>query len=60
MLIGLEVEGIVCVRVGFVLDRDDDGVYVLGVVGDYVFYINECIEELYNELIVDSVLCCLC
>ena len=58
-LIGLEAEGIVCARAGSVLDRDDDGVYVLGAAGDYAPYINERIEELHNELIVDSVSRCL-
>lgn len=58
-LIGLEAEGIVCARAGSVLDRDDDGVYVLGAAGDYAPYINERIEELHNELIVENVSRCL-
>ncbi len=58
-LIGLEAEGIVCARAGSVLDREDDGVYVLGAAGDYAPYINERIEELHNELIVENVSRCL-
>lgn len=58
-LIGLEAEGIVCARAGSVLDRDDDGVYVLGAAGDYAQFINERIEELHNDLIVHNVSRCL-
>ena len=58
-LIGLEAEGIVCARAGSVLDRDDDGVYVLGAAGDYAPYINERIESLHNAFIVEHVARCL-
>ncbi|NVK55053.1 MAG: EAL domain-containing protein [Alteromonadaceae bacterium] len=58
-LIGLEAEGIVCARAGSVLDRDDNGVYVLGAAGDYAPFINERIENLHNSLIVENVSRCL-
>ena len=58
-MVGLEAEGIVCARAGSVLDRDDDGVYVLGAAGDYATYINERIESLHNALIVEHVSRCL-
>lgn len=58
-LLGLEAEGIVCARAGSILDRDDDGVYVLGAAGDYATYINERIESLHNTLIVENVVQCL-
>lgn len=58
-LIGLEAEGVVCARAGSVIDKDDDGVYVLGAAGDFASYINERIESLHNAAIVETVNRCL-
>lgn len=53
MFIGLEVDGLLCVWVGVVFDKDDNGVYVLGVVGEYVLLINEYIDNVKNKNIVE-------
>ncbi|MBU3022004.1 EAL domain-containing protein [Aestuariibacter sp. A3R04] len=54
-LLGLEAEGVVCARAGSVLDRDDDGVYVLGAAGHFASFINKPVEEINNESIVENI-----
>ena len=58
-LIGLDAGGVVCARAGSVLDRDDDGVYILGAAGEFASYINEKLENLHNVKIVSFVNRCL-
>ncbi|MDB2331216.1 EAL domain-containing protein [Alteromonas sp.] len=58
-LIGLDAEGLLCAKAGAVLDRDDDGIYVLGAAGEYAELINEPIEKIQNIDIVDHVSRCL-
>ncbi|MEW9799602.1 bifunctional diguanylate cyclase/phosphodiesterase [Alteromonas sp. CYL-A6] len=58
-LIGLDAEGLLCARAGSVLDRDDDGVYVLGAAGDFADYINDPIDAIKNDEIIEQVNRCL-
>lgn len=58
-LIGLDAEGLVCARAGSVLDKDDNGVYVLGAAGEYASFINESIESINNSEIAEQVGRCL-
>lgn len=58
-LVGLEAEGVVCAKAGSVIDRDDDGVYVLGAAGEFASYINQPIEALHSATIVENVSRCL-
>lgn len=58
-LIGLDAGGVVCARAGSVLDKDDDGVYVLGAAGEFARYINQSLETLHNDVIVTFVNQCL-
>ncbi|GGW91700.1 bifunctional diguanylate cyclase/phosphodiesterase [Alteromonas halophila] len=58
-LIGLDAEGLLCARAGSVLDRDDDGVYVLGAAGGFAQFINEPIETVQSDEIVEQVNRCL-
>ena len=58
-LIGLEAGGVVCAKVGLVLDNEDDGVYVLGAAGEFAPYINQRLENLHNARIVKFVNACL-
>ncbi len=58
-LLGLEAGGVVCARAGSVLDREDDGVYILGAAGEFASYINERLESLHNAKIVSFVNRCL-
>ena len=58
-LIGLDAGGVVCARAGSVLDKDDDGVYVLGAAGEFAQYINESIDTIHDEKIVTYVTQCL-
>ena len=58
-LIGLDAGGVVCAKAGSVLDKDDDGVYVLGAAGEFASYINERLESLHNARIVKFVNRCL-
>jgi diguanylate cyclase (GGDEF)-like protein len=58
-LIGLEARGVVCARAGSVLDKDDDGVYVLGAAGEFARYINESINAIHDDKIVALVNECL-
>lgn len=58
-LIGLEAEGLVCAKAGSVVDRDDDGVYILGAAGDFASFINEPIESIHNDEIIEHVNRCL-
>lgn len=58
-LIGLEARGVVCARAGSVLDKEDDGVYVLGAAGEFARYINESINSIHDEKIVALVNECL-
>ncbi|WP_088330169.1 EAL domain-containing protein [Lacimicrobium sp. SS2-24] len=58
-LLGLDAGGVVCARAGSVLDRDDDGVYVLGAAGPFANYINEKLENLHDKKITVEVAKCL-
>lgn len=58
-LLGLDAGGVVCARAGSVLDKDDDGVYILGAAGEYADYINTKLETLHSTKIVDFVNRCL-
>ncbi len=58
-LVGLDAGGVVCARAGSVLDKDDDGVYVLGAAGEFASYINQKLENLHNDRIVYYVTQCL-
>jgi diguanylate cyclase (GGDEF)-like protein len=58
-LIGLEAGGVVCAKAGSVLDKEDDGVYILGAAGEFASYINERLDNLHNARIVKFVNCCL-
>ena len=58
-LIGLEAEGLLCARAGAVLDKDDNGVYVLGAAGEYASFINRPIDNIKNAQIVEQVGRCL-
>jgi len=58
-LIGLDAEGLLCARAGGILDRDDNGVYVLGAAGEYADFINESIDTIQNSEIVEQVSRCL-
>lgn len=58
-LIGLDAEGLLCARAGAVLDRDDNGVYVLGAAGEYASFINEPIDTIRNSEIAEQVSRCL-
>ncbi|GAB3037406.1 bifunctional diguanylate cyclase/phosphodiesterase [Bowmanella dokdonensis] len=58
-LIGLDAGGVVCARAGSVLDKEDDGVYVLGAAGPFAAYINEKLESLHDEKIITQVSKCL-
>ncbi len=58
-MLGLEAGGVVCARAGAVLDKDDNGVYVLGAAGEFAKYINENIEKIHDSVIIKSVNQCL-
>lgn len=58
-LIGLDSEGLVCAKAGSVVDREDDGVYVLGAAGGFAEFINQPIDNIHNEDIVEHVGRCL-
>lgn len=58
-LIGLDAGGVLCARAGSVLDKDEDGVYVLGAAGDFASCINERLESIHNDKIVMQVTQCL-
>ena len=58
-LIGIDAGGVVCARAGSILDKEDDGVYILGAAGEFASYINEKLENLHNEQIVKYVTQCL-
>lgn len=58
-LIGLEARGVVCARAGSVLDKEDDGVYVLGAAGEFARYINKSISAIHDDKIVALVNECL-
>lgn len=58
-LIGLDAGGVVCARAGSVLDKDDDGVYILGAAGEFAEYINEPLDSLHDDKIVRTVAHCL-
>ncbi|GGD72992.1 bifunctional diguanylate cyclase/phosphodiesterase [Lacimicrobium alkaliphilum] len=58
-LLGLDAGGVVCARAGSVLDRDDDGVYVLGAAGPFANYINEKLDNLHDKKIIAEVGQCL-
>ena len=48
-LIGLQADGVLCARAGSVLDKDEDGVYVLGAAGDLAGFINERLESIQRK-----------
>ncbi|AWL12492.1 uncharacterized protein HMF8227_02027 [Saliniradius amylolyticus] len=58
-LIGLDAGGVVCARAGSVLDKDDDGLYVLGAAGPYASYINKRLDGIQDNDLVESVSRCL-
>lgn len=58
-LIGLEAGGVLCARAGSVLDKEEDGVYVLGAAGNFATFINERLESIHNDKIVMHVTQCL-
>ena len=58
-LIGLDAGGVVCAKAGSVLDKEDDGVYILGAAGEFAPYINQRLDHLHNARIVKFVNCCL-
>ena len=58
-LIGLDAEGLLCARAGAVLDKDDNGVYVLGAAGEYAKFINKSIDNVQNSELVEQVGRCL-
>ncbi|MEP7704872.1 EAL domain-containing protein [Paraglaciecola sp. 25GB23A] len=58
-LLGLEAGGVVCARAGSVLEKDDDGVYILGAAGEFACHINLKLENIHNPQIVDFVNRCL-
>lgn len=58
-LIGLDAGGVVCARAGSVLDKDDDGVYVLGAAGEFARYINESLDCVHDDKIITFVTQCL-
>lgn len=58
-LIGLHASGLVCARAGIVLNKNDDGIYVLGAVGECANCINKKIEHLHDKQIVQGVNLCL-
>ncbi|WP_137165896.1 two-component system response regulator [Salinimonas lutimaris] len=58
-LIGLNAEGVVCARAGSVLEREDDGIYVLGAAGDHAMHINQPVEQLNNPHLIESIHRCL-
>ncbi|MFC7002116.1 EAL domain-containing protein [Pseudobowmanella zhangzhouensis] len=58
-LIGLDAAGLVCARAYSLLDRDDNGVYVLGAAGEYAQYINQRLEVMHDSVIIHNVIQCL-
>ncbi|XOV80589.1 MAG: EAL domain-containing protein [Aestuariibacter sp.] len=58
-LIGLDAGGVLCARAGSVLDKDEDGVYVLGAAGELASFINARLETIHNEKIITQVTQCL-
>lgn len=58
-LIGLNADGVLCARAGSVLDKDEDGVYVLGAAGELAGFINERLESIHNDKIIMQVTQCL-
>lgn len=58
-LIGLDAGGVVCARAGSVLDKEDDGVYVLGAAGEFASYINESLDCIHDDKIITFVTQCL-
>ena len=58
-LIGLDADGVLCARAGSVLDKDEDGVYVLGAAGELADFINKRLESINNDKIVMQVTQCL-
>lgn len=59
-LIGLEANGLVSAKAGAILDKEnDDGIYVLGALGDYSEYVNQKLESVSNDKVVLHVTQCL-
>ncbi len=58
-LIGLDTEGLLCARAGALLDKDDEGVYVLGAAGEYAQFINHPVSDVKNLEIEENVCRCL-
>jgi len=59
-LIGLEANGLVSAKAGAILDKEnDDGIYILGALGDYTEYVNQKLESVSNDKVVLHVTQCL-
>jgi hypothetical protein len=58
-LINTVASGVFCAKAGSVIGKDDDGVYVLGAVGEFAHYIHERLENLHDVQIVKLVANCL-
>jgi diguanylate cyclase (GGDEF)-like protein len=58
-LIGLDAGGVLCAKAGFVLDEEEDNVYILGAAGQYAEYINSSLDNLSDKRIVNNVNRCL-
>lgn len=58
-LLGIPADGLVCAKVGSVLDKDDQGVYVLGAAGKFSACVSERLENMTNDQIVTRIYDCL-
>ena len=58
-MLGLNAGGVVCARAGSVIDKDDDGVYILGAAGEFATYINESLNSIHDDRIIKYVTQCL-
>jgi diguanylate cyclase (GGDEF)-like protein len=58
-LINTPASGVFCAKAGSVIGKDDDGVYVLGAVGEFAHYIHERLENFNDVQIVKLVANCL-
>ena len=58
-MLGLSAGGVVCARAGSVIDKEDDGVYILGAAGEFATYINESLNAIHDDKIIKYVTQCL-
>ena len=58
-MLGLSAGGVVCARAGSVIDKEDDGVYILGAAGEFATYINESLNSIHDDRIIKYVTQCL-